>query len=139
MNKYLLTSSVWPGQIVLNYNALQFLESYDMSGADLSEKQQTWFLKNLPRELSELKELIDKSQGATLTECTDEIDFEKFWKRYAPLKNSKKKVALSRWNRMTKAEQMKAFKFIGRYEGQMQAWEVKMYAETYLKAELWNN
>lgn len=137
--KYLLTSTAWPGEIEIVYNDLQLLVSHDTSRADLSENQQLWFLKNLPRELCELQQLIDKSTSATLTEVKDEITFEKFWSRYDEKLRSSKKKALKVWNRLTEADQIKAYKFISKYEQSIPNGVAKKYAETYLNVELWNN
>jgi hypothetical protein len=137
--KYLLTSNAWPGEIEIVYNDLQLLVSHDTSRADLSENQQLWFLKNLPRELCELQQLIDKSTSATLTEVKDEITFDKFWIRYDEKLRSSKKKALKVWNRLSEADQIKAYKFISKYEQSIRDGVAKKYAETYLNAELWNN
>ena len=137
--KYLLTSTAWPGEIEIVYNDLQLLVSHDTSRADLSENQPLWFLKNLPRELCELQQLSDKSTSATLTEVKDEITFEKFWSRYDEKLRSSKKKALKVWNRLTEADQIKAYKFISKYEQSIPNGVAKKYAETYLNVELWNN
>ena len=139
MKKYSFTSAAITGEITMTFNDLGLLVSYDATGAELTEEQQRWFNKYLPHELSEVKRVLSGSPTAKLTELSIDVDFETFWKRYnAPL-NSKKKMALVRWNRMSQSERNRAYYFIHIYESRMQPGVAKMYAETYLNSELWNN
>lgn len=137
--KYSITSTAWQGEIIVEYSESQLLVNCDLSGATLSEKQHMWFLKNLPRELYELQKLIDNAPTAKIMPVNQDITFDQFWKRYQAPPNSKKKVALARWNKLSKADKVKAFNHIRKYELNMQQWQSKMYAETYLNSELWNN
>ena len=137
--KYLLTSTAWAGEIRLEYNEGLLLVNCDLSGAELSEQQHLWFLRNMPRELAALETLVTKAASAKLTEVPDDISFEKFWDRYGEKLRSSKKKAQKRWQQMSAADQAKAFIYIKKYENSMQAWQSKMYAETYLNKELWNN
>jgi hypothetical protein len=139
MKEFTLTSSSFTGEVIFEFNDVGLLMSFSAKAANLSEKQQVFLLKNLPRELAEVKAMLEKSPNAKFTELQREITFEMFWNRYDPPANSKKKKkALPRWNKMSKAERAKAFYYIAKYEGNMRG-EAKMYAETYLNSELWNN
>jgi hypothetical protein len=139
MKRYSLTSDAFEGEVIFVFNDLNLLESFDTSGAKLSEKQQVFILRELPRELAEIKKVIGSSVSAKLTEVTQDITFEQFWKRYdPPALSKKKKRALPRWNRMSQSERNKAFYYIPKYESKMRG-EAKMYAETYLNSEIWND
>ncbi|KAF0199010.1 MAG: hypothetical protein FD170_3938 [Bacteroidetes bacterium] len=139
MKTYSLTSPHFTGEVLFQFNDVGLLLSYDAKEATLSEKQQVYLLRHLPRELSEVKNMLEKSPDAKFEEVKLDITFELFWKRYnAPL-NSKKKAALARWNRMSQSERNRAYYFIHIYESRMQPGVAKMYAETYLNSELWNN
>jgi len=138
MKRYLLTSTAWNGEIEITYNDLHLLVNLDLSRADLSEQQQIWFLRNMPRELAELQALMNKAASATLTEL-GEVTFEMFWIRYDETIRSSKKKALKIWNRLSAKDREKAFHFIRRYENSIASGVSKKYAETYLNAELWNN
>lgn len=139
MKRYSLTSESFKGEVIFVFNDLNLLESFDTSGAELTEKQQIYILKELPRELAEVKRVLGKSVSAKLTEVNNEITFEQFWKRYdPPALSKKKKKALPRWNRMTQSERNKAYYYIPKYESKMRG-EAKMYAETYLNSEIWND
>ena len=137
--KYALTSTAWTGEILLSYNASYFLTNLDISMAELSEQQHMWFLKNMPRELAELQQLVSKLDTLTLTQVELDITFDMFWDRYNEKIRSSKKKALTAWKRLPKAEQTKAFNYIVTYQKNILPGIAKKYAETYLHSEIWNN
>jgi hypothetical protein len=76
------------------------------------------------------------------TEIKTEVTFEVFWNRYfagRPKDNSSRKRAETKWNRMSKGEQAKAYAYIGLYLGNVAYGTQPKHAETYLNSELWNN
>jgi hypothetical protein len=137
--KYLITSTVWNGEIELEYCENSLMNSLSLKNADLSEQQHIIFLKILPRELAELHALMAKQPNLVLTEIKEEITFDMFWKKYQAPELSKKKKALTAWNRLTEANRIKAFNYIQKYISRMQSWQSKQYAETYLNSDIWNN
>lgn len=140
MNRiYSLTSEGFTGEVIFEYNEAGLLEKYDISSADLSEDQQIWMLKRLPRELAELDRIIKGTKSAKLTEISRDVTFEMFWNKYNEKERSSKKRTLQKWNRMGKAEQAKAYGYIQKYLNSIAVGVAKKYAETYLNAELWNN
>lgn len=139
MMTYSLTSSAFTGEVVFQFNESGLLISYDATSANLSEKQQVFLLRNLPRELSEVKQMIANSPNAKFVQINTEISFEMFWDRYNEKVRSSKKKAQLKWNRMSMTERAKAFYHIARYEGSIPNGVAKKYAETYLNAETWNN
>lgn len=138
MRTFSLTSAAFQGEVTFEFNDLGLLTSFDTKAAELSEQQQIFLLKGLPRELAEVTKMLERSPNAKFVETTQEINFDMFWRRYSAPLNSKKKKAEQRWGRMSKAEQRKAYLHIGKYEMNLQG-VAKMYAETYLNSELWNN
>lgn len=139
MRRFVLTSDAFTGEVEFIFNDSGLLESFTTAAAQLSERQQVFILKELPRELSEIKKVISNSVSAKLTEVNNDITFDQFWKRYdPPALSKKKKKALPRWNRMSQSERNKAYYFIPKYESRMRG-EGKMYAETYLNSEIWND
>lgn len=136
---YSLTSVAFEGEVLFTFNDSGLLESFDISGAELSKKQHLWILKELPRELCEIKRVMGSSVSASMTELKKEITFEMFWQRYNEKIKSSKKKSLAKWNRMVKTDRAKAFYFISKYEMNIPNGVAKKYAESYLNAELWNN
>lgn len=139
MKRYSLTSSSFTGEVIFVFNDFSLLESFDTSGAQLSEKQQIFILRELPRELFEMERVVEKSSSAKLTELTSEITFEMFWKRYRAPLNSKKKLAENCWKRLSQARRNLAYNFITIYESRMEPGVGKLYAETYLNSGPWIN
>lgn len=127
------------GEVIFTFNDAGLLESFDSSAAELSENQQIWILKELPRELIEVKRVIGTSGSAKLTEIKEVITFQLFWDRYDEKIRSSKKKTLAKWSRMSKTDRAKAFYFISKYEMNIPNGVAKKYAESYLNAELWNN
>lgn len=139
MKRYLLTSPKWEGEIEIVYNDLDLLISIDINRANLAEKQQIYFLRDLPRELYELEKLREKSPHLVITEVNQDVTFDMFWNAYDDKVRSSKKRALSAWNKLSKIDKHKAYRFIMRYKQSLYAGTNPKYAETYLNAELWNN
>jgi len=140
MKRYSLTSTAFDGEVLLEFNDSGLLTGYDCNGATLTEAQQLWILNRMPREIADLKRIINEAKQAKLTELEDEeVSFDKFWNRYDEKIRSSKKKTLAKWNRMPKAQRLKAYKYIATYERSLYAGVAKKYAETYLNAELWNN
>ena len=136
MKIFHLTSVTFTGYIEFQFNDGDLLEKYEIA-AGLSERQQIYLLKNMPRELPELDKL--KSSTVTITEINQEVTFDMFWNRYDEKIRSSKKKAIARWNKMGSGERLRAFRFISKYESNILPGTAKKYAETYLNAELWAN
>lgn len=139
MITYSLTSSAFEGEVIFDFNDNELLVRFDASGANLTEDQQVFLLRRLPRELAQIKTFLEKSPTARFTPIEQEITFEMFWNRYNEKLRSSKKKALKIWNRLSRADQIKAYRFIARYEQSLYPGTPKKYAETFLNAELWNN
>lgn len=136
--RYFLTSVHFEGEIEFGYCAEGYLVYYENRGA-LDPTQRAWLLTNMPMHLNALEQLKKKSKTITLTQVKQQISFDDFWNRYDHKAVSSKKKALTAWNRMPKAEQIKAYNYIGRYLQSLPGGVAKKYAETYLNQELWNN
>lgn len=138
LQKFILTSEKFKGEVLFEFTDL-LLSKYDTSGAELSDEQMYFLAKMLPRELAEINNVLGSSQSAKLIEIKQEITFEMFWKKYDDKVNSSRKRTLTKWNKMSKNEQLKAYNYIQKYFASVPYGTRKKYAETYLNAELWNN
>ena len=105
--------------------------------AELSESQQIYLLKHMPRELSELDLL--KTPNTTITELKKEVTFQMFWDLYDDKTTSSRSKTQKKWDKLTPADQARAYNYISRYFSQIPSGTRKKYAETYLNAELWAN
>ena len=133
---YQITSPSWQGYIELEYNELGYMRRVDLGNAELSEQQQQWFLNRMPRELAELKRVIEGTT-ATLTEIKKEISFREMWDKY----NYKtgRKEAETKWNKMPKSEQIKAYDFVTKYLAKKLDNIPQLYLASYLNKERWND
>ena len=139
MSLYSLTSTAFDGEVLFEFNDAGILQKFDTSAAQLSEQQQLWILRTMPNSLPDVKKMLGDSTTAKFTELKQDVTFEMFWNRYNEKVRSSKKKAERIWNRLTKTNQVKAFRGIIAYERNIPGGVLKKYAETYLGAEIWNN
>jgi hypothetical protein len=138
MQTLLLTSTEFTGEVEFRYCPEGYLLYFE-NRAELDPHQRAWLLANLPGHVNALHKIKDKSKTLTLTQVKKEITFDDFWHRYDHKAVSSKKKALAAWNRLSKANQLKAHWYIGRYFNSIPQGVAKKYAETYLNSEMWNN
>lgn len=140
MKKYLFTSEKFPGEIELHYDEKGWLTSFDIR-ASLGKNQHQWFLTVFPKDLAQLRAIVDDptNKGVKLVEINQDVTFEMFWNVYNDKVNSSKIKARRAWQRMTLGNQVAAFNYISKYLANLPQGVRKKYAETYLHAELWNN
>jgi len=140
MKTYLFTAQSFAGEVEMTFNDDGLLIKMDMSKATLNSVQIEFLLKRMPIHIDQIKERFADSKNLKFTPVADvEVTFDMFWDRYDEKIRSSKKRALTRWNKLTKADQQRAYQFINTYESSLQSWTQKKYAESYLNAELWNN
>lgn len=137
--QYSITSTLWQGEIIATYNSNQLLMSINLQNAELTENQHIWFLQHMPRDLAALQRYVDANKTLTLTQIETEVTFEDFWNKYDEKTRSSKKKAQLRWNRLSKHDQVCAYRYIDKYFQNMPSWQSKKLAESYLSSELWNN
>ena len=138
VRKFLMTSDKFKGEVVFEFTN-NLLTKYDTSSAELDDNQILWLASYFPREIAKIKDFLAPSESAKFTEIKQEITFEMFWKKYDDKVNSSKKKTQTRWEKMSKNEQLKAHNYIQKYFASLPHGTRKKYAETYLNAELWNN
>lgn len=139
MRTFHITSTAFEGYVELCFNESELLVRYDITSAELSEDQQIWFLRDMPRTLYDISRVIAESPSAKMTEVTMQVTFEMFWNKYDDRTVSSKKKTLQKWNKMPESDRIKAYNYIARYFASLAPGTRKKYAETFLNAELWNN
>ena len=139
--KYIMTSTTFTGEVMFEYDDnSQLLLNYSVEHAKLSERQQVWLLKHLPRELAEMESITQSNPAIKFTEMKEaEITFELFWNKYDDKINSSRKRTLAAWNKLNVTNRQRAYRFIPTYFANIPQGTRKKYAETYINAELWNN
>lgn len=137
MKSIIMTSHKIDGHISFNYNEAGIIEQLEISGT-LTDKQYVWLFSRFPWQYDQLPAFSRQAPDAVFTETEREITFQMFWDRYNDKVRSSKKKTKDKWDKMSKAEQVKAYLFIPIYFRTKGSAE-KKYATTYLEAELWNN
>lgn len=137
MRTMIMTSSKFTGQLVFEYNEYGDLQNLNIE-AMLSPNQRATLAHYLPWTISEIDKLRAASKHATFTFQDREVTFEMFWNRYNDKARSSKKKTEAAWNKLSKADQVKAYLYIPTYLMYKGTAE-KKYATTYLHDELWNN
>ena len=139
MRIFHITSNIFNGYVELKFNDSEVFAGIDFSESDINIKQQKWFMEKIPANVRALGIFKIEPEVLTVTEVVQELTFDMFWKRYDDRISSSKKKTLAKWNKMSAAEQAKAYRHIHKYFSSIPSGTRKKYAETYLNAELWNN
>ncbi len=107
----------------------------------MTSDQHTAFLRSFPFTLQDLMLLISADKAhRSITEIKETITFDVFWNKYDHKLLSNKKKSVQKWEKMTEAEQEKAYRFLDKYFYKiLQSGIAKKHVETYLNSELWNN
>lgn len=142
LRKFVYTSDYLVGEVTLGYDdETEFLCMFDVSRCTMNTDQHISFLRNCPFTLQDLKSLISADKAhRSITEIKETITFDVFWKKYDHKLLSNKKKSVQKWEKMSEAEQEKAYRFLPKYfYNIMQSGIAKKHVETYLNSELWNN
>ena len=139
MKIFHITSNIFNGYVELKFNDFEAFVGIDFSESNVTDDQQKWFMTKIPANVHALGIFKEHADLLTVTEVVQELTFDMFWKRYDDKISSSKKKTLAKWNKMSAAEQAKAYRHIHKYFSSIPSGTRKKYAETYLNAELWNN
>lgn len=140
MKKIIGSSPSFSGEFHLLYDAEGCLVKIDFTAASMTPQQRN-FIKVKAPTIYDSATFLACFENAKIEFIDEgyEIAFEMFWNSYARKINPDRCRTL--WNRLTKAEQAKAFYGILHYNNHLKAnpWKNKADPETYLKKEYWNN
>ena len=137
MTTLIMTSPKIEGHIQLDYNEAGALERLHIAGA-LTQKQYEFFMPLLPWHAGMIESFRAKAPQASFVLRDRKLTFIEFWDRYDDKIRSSKKRTEKAWNALSEADQIRAYLHYPKYMRHKGAAE-KMYAETYLSKELWNN
>ena len=135
MRVFEITSTKFTGKVIVKFNEQDCFAGIDFSDSDITVGQVQWFLKHLPA----TSHAMGVFPEGMVTEVLESIDFTAFWNRYND-KARRSRVKTERvWNRMSRAEQVKAYNYVPQYFRSIPSGVMKKYATTYLNDQLWNN
>lgn len=135
MRVFEITSTKYVGRVTIKFNNQDCFAGIDFSEADVTVGQVQWFLKRIPAN----SHAMGMFPAGMVTEVLESIDFNAFWNRYDDKARSSRIKTERVWNRMSRAEQVKAFNFVPKYFRSIPGGVMKKYATTYLNDQLWNN
>lgn len=134
MRTFEISSNKFIGTIVVKFNDAGKFCAIDFSGSGVSDQQMEWFLHRLPKTVESMK-----YTDLTIAEILDSITFEAFWNKYNDKARSSKVKTKHVWDKMSRAEQVRAYNYIERYVRNIPPTVCKKYATTYLNDQMWNN
>lgn len=135
MRVFEITSTKFTGKVIVKFNEQDCFAGIDFSEADISFEQVKWFLKKLPAN----SRAMGMYAGLDVSEVRETIDFAAFWNLYNDKARSSRVKTERVWNRMSRAEQVKAYNYVPKYFQSIPGGVMKKYATTYLNDQLWNN
>ncbi len=136
--KYLLSSDKLKGEMLYEYDEKGIIKEFTLD-AELTPGQLQFLSNHFPvTEKMLLKQA--KHYGWRLKPVEQDLSFDAFWSRYAH-KVGNKKRAERLWNLLSKKEKAKALAYLPRYESYLtqNPGISKLYPETYLNQQRWNN
>lgn len=142
LRKFVYTSSHLVGEVTVGYDKVtDILILFDLSKCEFSDDQHVAILRHFPFTLSELKILVGQDMdNRKLIEVVEIVTFQMFWDAYNYKTLSHKIKTERAWNKLSDADQIKAFQFILKYNKEIGKTGIaKMHAQTYLNSYLWNN
>lgn len=132
--QYILTGKSSPVKVVFKYDLNGLLTGFEIEGVE-DEKQlaHLFWSERFPFPYAERHIPDVEALGwFNITKVEDDLSFERFWRVYG-LKVSKKK-AEKLWERLSKADRIKVFLHLPKYETYLQKKGIeKAYPDTYLR------
>jgi hypothetical protein len=137
MKTLIMTGSSFTGQVIFEYNTAGQLYKLHID-AELGEKQYNYIYNKMPRTLADIEPFCTDTKNAVFSLSDSDITFDMFCNLYYDKIRSSKAKTRKQWEKMPKAEQVKAYCYIPVYLKNKGEAALK-YATTYLSDELWNN
>jgi len=140
MNRYIVTSSKFTGEIQLLYGPDSRLLYIDFLHCDLTDIQIEYFKKNVPTYYSDetFKSNFGKSELTVIREGF-RVEFEQFWDEYNQKHNRERCLKL--WSKLSEGEKVKAYYGLVAYGRHLRlnTWKSKADPDTYLRNKYWQN
>ena len=137
MRKFMMTSSEFNGEVILEYDNKGRLARLDMSNTDLDIEQRHYLKAKVACNVLNVAAKFDSR--TLIVEADYEVDFETFWAAYKKKINKIRCVNI--WRKLSKTDQVKAWAGIEKYEAFLKGlgWREKADPDTYLRNRYWEN
>jgi len=147
MNKFIITSSRFNGEINVLYGLDSKLLFIDFLRCELTDEQRQYFKDRLsinltPSEGETEEAFIIRHFGNSRLDIVKEgyrVTFEQWWNRYNIKHNKDRCIKL--WNKLSEADKVNAFFKLALYERHLSlnAWKTKADPDTYLRNRYWES
>lgn len=139
MNKYIITSPRFTGEINVLYGLDNKLLFIDFMKCDLNEEQIEYFKTKLPVLFSDRFTEAFGNSKLTIVPEGYEVSFDEFWNRYNHKVNRIR--AEKEWQKLSAADRVNAFFKFPLYERHLalNAWKNKAGPDRYLKERFWQD
>jgi hypothetical protein len=139
MNKYIITSPKFAGEINVLYGIDDKLLYIDFMKCELSDEQVKYFKEKLPVYYSDNFGGSFGTSNLTVIKEGFKVSFDQFWTRYN-LKRHRIRAEKA-WNKLSEADQVSAYFKLGQYERflSLNSWRSKVEPERYLKDRFWES
>jgi hypothetical protein len=138
MKRFLISSPQFTGDAEIIYDAADRLIRIDVSATNMPCNMVDKFKEKIPSNVIAITTVF-AGTAATVVEAALQISFEQFWKEY---NHKVKKIrAKEAWDKLSEADQVKAFYGIAAYDKFLKkgGWRSKVDADRYLKERYFEN
>ena len=136
MRTFIATKHDQPWVITFKFNDAELLIGFELP-EDWTEEKVKWIMDRMPLNITEL-EPFSRISKLKIEEQITEVTFDYFYNPYA-VKEARQKAEKS-WERLSKAERIKAFKYIPVLRSKCNLSGIAMpYPATYLNNKRWND
>ncbi len=128
---------IWQFKYCLNGHFV----SFEVLSGTLTDKQKKWLNLNYPWQIEDMKAWQTKlKKNFEIKVNQPEVTFDLFWNMYPENKNSVKKTAKERWDKLTQANKIKIILKIPEYiKVKTKANQFFPYAEVFIRQGWWEN
>jgi len=138
MNRYLITSTLFDGEIEFRYRADEALKHFE-NRSTMDDNLLSRLFTKFPFTRTALVELCTGSL-LTLAQVSVQVLFKDFWEAYG-YKVGNKARAEKLWNALTDTDRVAIMEYLPKYDAYLAARPrmEKLYAETFLNQRRWEN
>jgi hypothetical protein len=140
MNKYLITSPRFTGEISVLYGVDSKLLFIDFTKCDLTEEQIQYFKANVPVVFNDkFIDAFGSNNRLSVVEEGYKVTFEQFWNLYEHKVHRPR--AEKQWNKLSEADHVNAYFKYAIYKRHLalNQWKSKAEPERYLKDRFWES
>lgn len=141
MKKYIYTHKLLNGgNVEFRFDHRGLLIGFDIN-TELDHMFTQRFIENIPLQESYIQSYWGTRKGGSLIEVRDDVDFNRFYERYASFGGPKKNKlpAEKLWDKMSQKDRNTAYYYIHLYFATKPSGVAVKYPDTYLRNKPWQD